>query len=139
METWIKEAISKWNLVKTKQNHGASNADIENAENILNFKFPADFKNLYLAVNGFQDLDWQEHMLYFWPIERIIEEYAESSDEDFIGFCDFLLASHFIGFKKSQSGIFKLYSNMKKAEDNPIAKTFQEAVGMINSSSDLIY
>lgn len=139
METWINEAISKWNLAKTKQNHGASIADIENAENILNFKFPADFKNLYLVVNGFQDLDWQEHMFYFWPIDRIIEEYAVSSDEDFIGFCDFLLASHFIGFKKSQSGIFKLYSTMKKAEDSPIANTFQSAVGMINSSSDLIY
>ena len=139
METWINEAISKWNLAKTKQNHGAGIADIENAENILNFKFPADFKKLYLVVNGFQDLDWQEHMFYFQPFDRIIEEYAESWDEDFIGFCDFLLASHFIGFKKSQSGIFKLYSTMKKAEDNPIADTFQDAVGMINSRSDLIY
>lgn len=139
MEIWINEAISKWNMTKTRLNHGASIADIEKAENILSFKFPDDFKKLYLIVNGFQHLDWQEHMFYFWPIERIIEEYTGSSDENFVGFCDFLLASHFIGFKKNQNGIFKLYSSMRNAEDNQIAKTFQEAVGMINSSSDLIY
>lgn len=139
MENWINEAISKWNLAKTRLNSGASVTEIENAETLLNFKFPSDFKNLYLVVNGFQELDWQEHMFYFWPLERIIEEFTDSSDKNFIGFCDFLLASHCIGFKKDQMGIFKMYSICQEAEVDCIAQTFEEVVEMINSSNDLIY
>ena len=139
METWINEAISKWNLVETKLNSGASITDIEKTEALLNFKFPSDFKNLYLIINGFLDLDWQEHMFHFWPLEKIAEEFVESTDKNFIGFCDFFLSAHFIGFKKNRAGIFKMYSSLDQSEDDSIAQTFQEIVGMINSNDDRIY
>jgi hypothetical protein len=136
MENWVEKVVSKWTIEGVKINGGASTAAINTAETVLNFKFPDDFKALYLAIDGFRDLDWQEHMFYFWPLERIIEEFAESKDKSFIGFCDFLLASHYIGFNKNKTGIFKMYSTM---ENDPIAQTFEEAVGMINSSADGIY
>lgn len=139
MKEWIQEVVSKWKTEGVKTNNGASLAEIGALEQILDFKFPDDFRDFYLAIDGFKDLDWQEHMFYFWPLNRITEEFNESTDKNFIGFCDFLLASHYIGFKKNETGIFKLYSIMRQAEDNPIAETFEEIVAMINSNSQLIY
>lgn len=138
MERWADQVIKKWRTEGVKINIGAPFEFINSAENILSFNFPEDFKELYLKMDGFKDLDWQEHMFYFWPLERIIEEHSESSDKNFVGFCDFLLSSHYIGFNKDRTGIFKKYS-IESTEDDFVAKTFEEAVGMINSSSDLIY
>jgi hypothetical protein len=139
MNEWVQTVVSKWKTEGVKINDGASLTDIEALESALDFKFPYDFKDFYLAINGFKDLDWQEHMFYFWPLERILEEFNESLDKNVVGFCDFLIASHYIGFMKNRVGIFKLYSTWHNAEEKPIAQTFEEVVAMINSSSDLIY
>jgi len=137
MKSWVNEVVAKWKSEGVKINSAASIDEITLAETSLGFKFPEDFKELYLQINGFKDLDWQEHMFYFWPLERIVKEFTDSPDKNFIGFCDFLIASHYIGFKKTQTGIFKMY--WKLAELTSIAQTFEEVVAMINSSADLIY
>jgi hypothetical protein len=138
MGMWADEVILKWSNEDVKINIGASTKEIAEAESILDFIFPYDFKQLYIKMNGFLDLDWQEHMFYFWPLERIIEEFNDRSDKSFIGFCDFLLASSYIGFKKDEPGIFKSYS-INDVEPISIAANFEEVVAMINTSSDLIY
>ena len=139
MENWVDDVVLKWRTEGVKINESAPNELIENAEKVLKFTFPADFKEFYSAINGFKDLDWQEHMFYFWPLERIMEETFDLPDKNFIPFCDFLLASHYIGFKRNQNGIYKLYSNLSAAENAPISQTMEEVVSLINSSSDLIY
>lgn len=127
----------QWQTSEVKANAPATNADFEKAEVDLDFKFPDDFKALYQIVNGFKDLDWQEHMFTFWPLEVIIQEFEDSSDKNFIGFCDFLLNSYSIGFVRNRPGVFKSYDYVENEEC--VAKTFQEIVGMINSSNDNIY
>jgi hypothetical protein len=67
----------------------------------------------------------------------IIEEHNTYQNKNFIGFCDFLLASHFIGFNKNRPGIFKEYGNVEDGEQ--IASSFEEIVLMINSNADAIY
>ena len=138
METWISEAISKWNLSKIKLNSGASIADIEKAETILSFNFPDDFKSLYQIVNGFRDLDWQENMFTFWPLEMIIDEYDEA-DKGFIGFSDYSLKVNAIGFKRGEEGIFKIYPSLITESSEYIAPSFKEVVRMINSDTGSIY
>ncbi len=139
MDTWVDKVVAKWESEGVKINAPASIEAIESVELAVGFKFPEDFKAFYLQINGFRDLDWQEHMFYFWPLERILEEYNDSTDENFVGFCDFLLASSYIGFGKDRPGIFKLYSISKVKEGEQIADTFEEIVTMINSSDQLIY
>lgn len=141
MQNWVQEVITKWRSETVKLNTPAIATDIEKTEAALNFKFPEDFREFYLVANGFEDYDWQEHMFSLWPLERIIEEY-ESEDKRFIGFCDFFTSSLFIGFNKIQPGIFKIY-NLKEHQNVEmgvlIAQSFEEVIGMINSSSDLLY
>jgi hypothetical protein len=139
MDSWADKVVLKWQCEGVKVSAAASINTIESAETTLGFKFPEDFKLLYLKINGFRDLDWQEHMFYFWPLERILEEYDDSTDKNFVGFCDFLLASLYIGFRTDRPGIFKMYSICKSSEEEKIADSFEQIVGMINSSDDLIY
>jgi hypothetical protein len=136
MENWIQDAITNWSSNKVKMNPPAIFAEIEHVESVLDFKFPQDFKELYLVINGFEGLDWQEHMFTFWPLEMIIKEYKESNNKNFIGFSDFLLASHIIGFNKDKNGIFK---QSYKEDGEFIANSFKQVVEMINSNDDLIY
>lgn len=137
MEDWIKEAIAFWDECEVKMKPPATAADFEKAETILSFSFPDDFKALYAVVNGFDDYEWQEYMFSFWSLDRIVKEREEKSE--FIGFCDFLIMSNVIGFKKSKTGIFKEYPSIGEKDHNPIAQTFEDVLYMVNNSIGDIY
>ena len=139
MENWVDTVVLKWKSEGVKINNGASEELIKSAERKLDFIFPDDFKLLYTKMNGFKDLDWQEHMFHFLPLEMIVSETLELKDTEFIGVCDFLLASHYIGFKKSKPGIYKIYPSIDYEDNNSIAQTFQEVINLINTNSTDIY
>lgn len=132
--SWIEETIEQWEIDGVELNEGASTEAIKHAEEILNFSFPSQFRQLYTKINGFKNMDWIENVFSFWPIERILEEYKESENKDFIGFADYSLDVHQIGFVRAEEGVFK-YSN------NPVkfANTFEEAIKLINSDDESIY
>jgi len=131
---WTDQAIYSWTKSNTKLQPGLSVDLISEFETLLNFKFPQDFIDLYQKVNGFKDLDWNEHMFSFWPLDKIIVEYKIDNDNTYIGFCDFLINSYSIGFSKDSNKIFKHFDRQ-----NPICDTFKEAVFLINSGSGNIY
>lgn len=132
--SWIDQAISIWTSNEVKLKSGTSLEKIYEFEKLLTIKFPQTFIDLYLKVNGFEDFDWNEHMFSLWSLDRILQEYKESADENYVGFCDFLINSHTIGFCKSDLLIYKSYE-----QSNPIANNFPDIISMVNSSSDLIY
>ncbi len=126
-ETWISENI--------KLSPPATTEDIKAVEEILDFQFPDDCKELYLKLDGFADWDWTKNMFSIWPLARILEEYHNESDKSFIVFADYLINSHHIGFVKEKNGIFK---NTDKIPVK-IADTFSEAIFLINSDADILY
>ncbi|WP_142688177.1 SMI1/KNR4 family protein [Chitinophaga polysaccharea] len=136
MENSIIEICRQWKHEKIRLNPGASPDLISAVEASIGFGFPAGFRKLYMEINGFADCDWRENMFSIWPLERILEEYISSDDSSFIGFSDFLIHSHTIGFVKSQPGVFKKYGG---GEYFFIAVSFLDAVKLINANSDLIY
>jgi hypothetical protein len=162
LESWISDAVAQWKASGTKLNLPASISEIETAENTLDFKFPDDFKQLYLVMNGFEDWDMQEHSFSFWPLDRIIAEHNESDNKSFIGFSDWLIRCNTIGFIKESVGIHKdhvVHVNCRPMQSgvivssqdahgklkqylnvvDKIANTFQGIVLMINSGTGDIY
>ena len=132
---WVQATRSLWLKRDLKLEPGVSIAEIEFTELEVGFQFPSDMKDLYRVVNGFKEWDMDaDSMISIWPMERIREEYNASSDKNFVGFCDFLINSHAIGFCKDRNGIFKCYDAF-----NPISETFVQAIDLINTSSELIY
>jgi hypothetical protein len=132
--SWADEAIATWTNSCIKLQPGLSLEAIRSFEEQLDFQFPPDFIELYQRANGFEGFDWNKDMFSLWPLERILKEYREDNDDNYVGFCDYLINSHSIGFFKSEQGVYKSYSQMQ-----PIAKTFREAIELININSDLLY
>jgi hypothetical protein len=139
MSNWIDEVMAKWRTEGVKLNPPATILEIEKTETALNYKFPDDFKEFYLAADGFSEMDWQEHMFTFWPLKMIVEEYEVSDNKNFLGFSDYFLAASHIGFNRNRSGIFKYYGKKHGEDGEYIADSFANVVGMINASDDLIY
>lgn len=136
MKSNISEILQQWKDEKIKLNPAASPDLIARVEIATGFAFPEEFKELYTQANGFSDFGWRENMFSIWPLERILEEYNCSDDRDFIGFSDFLINSHNIGFLKTQCGVFKNYGI---SEYIAVSVSFTEAIKLINSDSELIY
>lgn len=116
---WTISVVNDWNSKGIELGQGISLDVIEKTELHLSFDFPESFKELYKKVNGWSNMAWNEHMFCIWSLDRIIEEYEYMRHPDFIGFCDYLINSHYIGFVRGEAGIFKRYdleghSNPKK-------------------------
>jgi hypothetical protein len=137
MVDWIKDIIGKWIFEDINLNPPATVTDIENAESALNFKFPLDFKGFYLRVNGFSDWYMLDSGISLWPLDRIIGEYNQSDNPQFIGVCDMMINCYYIGFIRSKPGMYKLYDKFENA--SPIDTTFAELVKMVDRDDDLIY
>ena len=131
---WIEQAVKAWLKSNTKLQKGLLTTEILDIQHLLAFKFPQDFIDFYEKINGFEDLDWNEHMFSIWSLDRIFQAYYEEGSEIFIPFSDFLIDLYRIGFSKKDK---KIYKNFELSE--PIAHSFKEAIMLINSSADIIY
>ncbi len=105
-------------------------------ENKISFLLPDDFNAFYREMNGFSNWDWTPNMFSLWPIERILEEYNSCTNNEYVGFCDYLIHSHTLAFIKNRQGVFKNYG---VEEPVFIARSFREAIHLICIDSDLIY
>jgi hypothetical protein len=131
---WVNQAIAHWNSKGIKLQAGAPSEKIVTIESVLAYQFPADFTELYLKVNGFADGDWNEDMFSLWPVEKVWSEFHGNGDTHYIGFCDFLINSHTIGYNKSDGLIYKDYNLAE-----PIANNFREFIQLLNSNDDRLY
>ena len=105
----IERVIALWENEKVDMNTGAEDAAISYVETILGFRFPDTFKALYKELDGFPDGGFGGCMVSMWPLKRILEENLSSENKDFVYFADFLINSHYYGFRKSDAAIIKDY------------------------------
>ena|SRR5579863_7684184 len=131
LDTWVEATKKEWLSKLIKLEPGALPEAIRLTEVAVEFGFPKEMRALYQAVDGFKDSDWTRGMISLWPMERIREEYARNRDPNFVGFCDYLISSHAVGFYKGRPGIYKSYD-----EFNPIADTFMQVIELINRNAD---
>jgi hypothetical protein len=131
---WADSPISDWINSGIRLQPGLSLEAIKSFEVQLDFPFPPDFVEFYRKVNGFEEFDWNKHMFSLWSLERISKEYQEDKNSNYVGFCDYLINSHSIGFIKNDTRVYKSYNQLE-----PIANTFREAIELININSDSLY
>lgn len=125
----------KWANENIKLSPPATPESITAAQEIIDFQFPDDFKELYLKLDGFADWDWTKNMFSIWPLAKILEEYHNENDKSFIVFADYLINAHHIGFVKGKNGVFKNSTETHEL----IADTFSEVILLINSDADILY
>ena len=130
----LNEAINSWQKSLIELNSGASSKEIIALENKLQFSFPRSFVSLYQMADGFKDGDTDENLFSIWPLARISKEYTVSTNKAFIGFCDWSINCHFIGFVRDRSAIYKDYNLCY-----PVASTFEEVIELMLAGSNLLY
>ncbi|MGG7551798.1 SMI1/KNR4 family protein [Chryseobacterium arthrosphaerae] len=133
-DTWIDKVTTLWASENISLSTPATAGFITTTEETIDFRFPEDFKEFYLKLDGFTDWEWTKNMFSIWPLARIIEYYNEN-DKNFIPFADYLINSHHVGFVKGKKGIFKNCGEVPGL----IADTFSEAIFLINSDADILY
>lgn len=107
----IEQVISLWKKEKVNMNRGATEAAISHVETELAFRFPDTFKDLYKVFDGFTDWDFGGCMVSMWSLEKILEENQHSENKDVVYFADFLINSHYYGFRKSDAAVIKDYGS----------------------------
>lgn len=129
-------AIEHYKRIGVNIASGASNNEIEEVQNKLDFKFPDDFKEFHSMCNGFLEWDMDNNHFSIWTFDRIIEEYEKEKkqDYDFIPISDYLINSHWFGYIRNEEGIFKDFDR-KVA----VAKNFENFLKLLLSDSEKLY
>ena len=133
MSEWVKNITEIWKSEQLRLSGPASPEVIRKAERTIGFTFPPELKELYLEVDGFSD-DMNPNCFRIWPICTIVEQYVKSDDLEFVGFCDWLINSHSIGFIKNKPGIYKEYDRSA-----PIADSFTGFLDLLLRDSTVLY
>jgi hypothetical protein len=137
VKTWVEKAIYQWQVEEIRLNPQSTIDNIEDAELSMGFKFPEDFKQLYLNVNGFVDYEWRDNLFSIWSLERIVEEFDNS--ESFISFSDYCLSVFHLGFEKNKPGIYMNYLAFQEGDTQLVIQSFEGIIGLINCDSKLLY
>jgi hypothetical protein len=123
-----------WRAQGTGLQQGVPEAYIHQTGNDLGIVVPPAFVALYKQMNGFKKNVWTPGMFIIWSLERMLEEHIIEKDRNFVGFSDFLICSHVIGFRKDKEGIWK--------DCDPhlmICASFEEAIELIKQDSLLVH
>jgi hypothetical protein len=134
LKTWALAVAREWATAGINVGNLATEEQITEVEAVIGFSFPMDAREFYKIANGFSNWGWDANMFSIWPLERILEEYTKERDKSFVGFADYLMCCHCIGFCKDREGIYK---DVDMAE--PMASSFKEAIDLINANDDRIY
>jgi hypothetical protein len=113
---------------------GVPEAYIRQTAKDLGVEFPDAFIALYKRINGFTINNWNPGMFVIWPLERMLEKHVIEKDKDFVGFSDYLICSHIIGFREDRAGIWKNY-DLHEA----VCATYEETIELINEDSILVH
>ncbi|WP_163407563.1 SMI1/KNR4 family protein [Flavobacterium ajazii] len=133
-EIWARSVVERWRKMGIKLNPPATLKEIIEIEAELNFSFPNSFKELYKLANGFRDWDFTNELMSISPLSKILKDYKEDEDEDFIPFCDHSINLFWIGFLKSESGVF-----LSSYTVEPLALTYKEAIELINTGDRRLF
>jgi hypothetical protein len=133
-DNWAVEVLRDWKARGIETNPPSTILSITEVEEKVSFKFSGDFRELYSVVNGFKNHYWLPNMFSIWPLERIVEEFEQRQHKNFVGFADYLINSHAIGFYKDRKGIYKdVDTNLL------ISETFKNCIELINTDSEKIF
>lgn len=114
---------------------GATASEADEAEHFLNLVFPKSFKDFHAVTDGFEYCDMDENMFSLWSYDRIVKEYSEGTDPNWISICDYLISSHMFGYRKGHIEVFKEYDGSFIV----VANNFPEFIRLLIQNDDCLY
>lgn len=121
----LKKVREIWELERLKIAEPLTEAQVVESLARLNRWISQDVIEVYSTLGGMLDYAMDELLLSFWTIERICEE-NKQWDSELIFFADFLIDSHFYGFKFENEKISSVYLYYGDDDFKKIADSFDE-------------
>ncbi|NIG55573.1 SMI1/KNR4 family protein [Chitinophaga sp. Cy-1792] len=131
MNSWTENLIRYWRSEQVQLNEGTLIEMISEAEEILHFRFPGEFKELYLQMDGFAAIG-KGLPFSMWSVDRILYEHAHHAGP-FIGFAELIQHPVVLGFRKQAAGIY-----LRDKPEAPVAASFREGLELIVHHSELL-
>ena len=126
--------LKVWNDPEIVLNGAANAEQVATVESQLGFTFPASLKSFWFAADGFKDDQLAQNLIQLWSLDRVLYEYQNRTDKEFIGFADFLLNITAYGFFRNENGIFK------DGDPNlPLCQSFEEWIRMVDRDAAELY
>jgi hypothetical protein len=135
MMSVVKRTIRAWQENGVQLNPPASAADFQALRRLLKHEVPDDVRDFYRGANGMAAHECDQHMVSFWSIPTICEEYAKSP-EGMIGFADFLIFSWRFLFVVDERGVTVVTENVAPGSPPKGLGSFSEFLERYEGSPD---
>ena len=92
-------------------NPGATDSDLNSLETLLGEALPSEIRDFYSVANGIPESELAPHMVGFWSIQRIHDEFNSWADGQ-VGFADVMISSWRFIFRSTPKGVCVFTENV---------------------------
>ncbi len=125
----LQKVIEKWKGENLEIISPYSEKQIQNSFDKIGKSVSKDVLQVYMTCGGLADGKMDSNLLSFWGLEQAVTENLEFKT-DFTLFGDFLISSHFYGYKYENENISSVYSDFETGEYLKISQTVEEFFGL---------
>ena len=103
----IERVVERWRRSGVRLNTGASAEGLAALERRLGVPLPFDVRLYFSLADGMPDTEVDEHLISFWPIEKILRESADSpaAQDGDLPIADVMIESWRICLRATEDGV----------------------------------
>jgi hypothetical protein len=133
--TLASELVERWRRDGVSLNAGATPEQFDQLARFVGCALPDEFLDLYSLCDGMFDRVHDSHLVYFWPISKIL---AEPRVDVHVPFADFLIDSWWFLLSSQHGQLRVLSQNVPRGEQPRVLGTFGEFLYIyLNHPGDL--
>lgn len=120
----LEKVIEKWKKEELKIVQPYSETQVREAFDKIGKLVSKDVMQIYTSIGSMND-NMDLNLLCFWNLDNLVTENLNHKSE-FTLFGDFLINSHFYGYKYENENISSVYSDFQTSEHIKIAESVEE-------------
>ena len=125
----LEKVIEKWKKEELKIVQSYSETQVRDAFNKIGKSVSKDIIQIYTSIGAIDNNDTDSNLLCFWDLDYLINENL-TYKSDFALFGDFLINSHFYGYKYENENISSVYSDFETSKYIKIAESVEEFLNL---------
>jgi hypothetical protein len=121
----LEKVIGKWKKEELEIVTPYSEAQVRDAFDKIGKSITKDIIQIYTSVGAVSNEDTDSNLLCFWDLDYLVKENL-TYKSNFALFGDFLINSHFYGYKYENENISSVYSDFETGEYLKITESVEE-------------
>lgn len=121
----LQKVIEKWKMESLEIISPYSEKQIQNSFDKIGELVSRDVLQIYTTFGGLADEVMDSNLLSFWTLDQLVSENLLHKS-GFVLFGDFLINSHFYGYKYENENISSVFSDFETGEFLKIAESVED-------------